>query len=156
MKNHDDNPQAHVYPTLGVPPARKLRFHAAVGLSAPIRRSTARRDFRCDPSRAPCRRQPDAGGVLRSLLAAIFLVVGGVGAWGATWTASVSGNWTNPATWGGGGTPAAGDDVIISPGIKVNGAVTLGDDKTINVTERGSFGVICFALHQNVTERQSG
>jgi len=42
--------------------------------------------------------------------------------WGlhaATRTASVSGNWSNPATWGGQPVPTADDDVIINNGVNV-------------------------------------
>jgi hypothetical protein len=64
--------------TLGVPSARKLRFHAAVGLSALIGALSVPQ-YRCDPSRAPWCHLAGAGRALRALLAAVLLLVGSVG-----------------------------------------------------------------------------
>jgi len=45
----------------------------------------------------------------------VFIFLGSVNA--ATRTASVSGNWSNTATWGGAPVPIAGDIVIINSGV---------------------------------------
>ena len=49
----------------------------------------------------------------------LILLGGGDLALGAARTASVSGNWSNPATWGGAAVPTATDDITIAAGITV-------------------------------------
>ena len=51
-------------------------------------------------------------------LAFFLLILGSVG-FGATRTASVTGAWSNTATWGGASVPVAGDAVIINSGVTV-------------------------------------
>lgn len=52
------------------------------------------------------------------LLRMIVLIVAlGSTAFGAARTASVSGNWSNTATWGGAAVPVAGDNIILNSGI---------------------------------------
>ena len=53
------------------------------------------------------------------LLIFTLLFLGGVNLFGATRTASVSGNWNATATWGGQAVPTSGDDVIINNNVNV-------------------------------------
>lgn len=53
------------------------------------------------------------------LLLVLFSFLIGQDAWAATKTASVSGLWSNAATWGGVAAPTLADDVIINPGVTV-------------------------------------
>ncbi len=57
----------------------------------------------------------------RFLLVGLFLLLSAVGnmAFGALRIASVSGNWSNPATWGGMAIPTNSDDIVINSGIIV-------------------------------------
>lgn len=54
-----------------------------------------------------------------ALLSAFLLLIPGYLAQGATRTASVTGNWSNTATWGGSAVPVAGDAVVVNSGITV-------------------------------------
>jgi len=56
---------------------------------------------------------------LKILFPAIVFLLLGFGVFGATRTASVSGNWSNSSTWGGASVPNSTDDVIINNGIAV-------------------------------------
>ena len=55
----------------------------------------------------------------KALFLSILLILAGEFVVGATRTASVTGNWSNTATWGGNPVPVAADAVIINPGITV-------------------------------------
>jgi hypothetical protein len=53
-------------------------------------------------------------------------------AWGAAYTASASGDWSNAATWGGAGIPGNGDTVTINDGVTVtvSTSITVGASAT--------------------------
>jgi hypothetical protein len=81
-------------------------------------------------------------------------------AWGQTRTATVSGNWSNTATWGGASVPTAANDVTINDGITVtvdvpvaansitfagggtNGGITVSGSNSLTVTNAITFGVM--------------
>ena len=63
--------------------------------------------------------------ILAGMLVLVSFVAAGPQAEaGTTWTATVGGNWTNTATWGGSGIPLLGDDAIINAGKSVTVDVT--------------------------------
>jgi len=53
------------------------------------------------------------------ILTVFFILFGMIQSMAATRTASVSGNWSNIATWGGAAVPVDGDNVIINSGVTV-------------------------------------
>ena len=93
----------------------------------------------------------------KRLIIGLLLLVAGVSVNGATRTASVNGNWSNTATWGGAAVPISTDDVLINSGIAVtmdlnpgncnnltiNGTLTLSGSTNLNVsgnlTNNGAF-----------------
>lgn len=64
----------------------------------------------------------------QQLLIALALLLLPWSAWSAAYVGSVSGNWSNSATWGGAGVPGTGDTVTINNGVTVtqDGDVTVG------------------------------
>ncbi len=86
--------------------------------------------------------------------AALFLVA--AGAWGASWTASVSGNWSNAATWGGGGSPVSGDDVTINTGITVTLDVSGLSIKSLTINGTGILNLVTNTLTMNGIGAVSG
>ncbi len=58
------------------------------------------------------------------IVVGLFVAAGLRAEAGTTWTASSGGNWTNTATWGGGGLPQQGDDAIINAAKSVTVDVT--------------------------------
>jgi hypothetical protein len=75
-----------------------------------------------------------------------------------TKTASVSGNWSNTATWGGAAVPVDGDAVVINSGVTVlldvdqsgftNGLLSLVINGTLNVSPSA---VTCLKMNGNIT-----
>ncbi len=53
-------------------------------------------------------------------VALVALLIGGAPALAAPFTASTSGAWNDPVTWGGSGVPGASDDVTIAAGVTVD------------------------------------
>ena len=63
---------------------------------------------------------------LLSILTMLVLTLCSAQAWGAAYTASVAGNWSNSATWGGAGVPANGDTVTINVPVTIDTNTTVG------------------------------
>ena len=59
------------------------------------------------------------GNTSKTILLILVIILCGIEGYSATRIASVNGNWSNAATWGGNPVPTASDDVIINSGITV-------------------------------------
>ena len=62
-----------------------------------------------------------------------------------TKTASVSGNWSNTATWGGAAVPVAGDNIIINSGVTVTVDVTTALVTTVVINASSTFNGIAIS-----------
>jgi len=65
---------------------------------------------------------------MKQLFFALCLLILPCSAWSAAYVASVTGNWSSSATWGGSGVPGTGDTATINNGVTVtqDGNVTVG------------------------------
>src|SRR4030065_109852 len=88
------------------------------------------------------------------VLAAVFVLLGlfalAAPARAAAYTASISGNWSNPATWGGSGPPTAADTVTINSGVIVT-VDTAAECATITINAPAANNRITIAGSHNLT-----
>jgi len=78
------------------------------------------------------------GAITFAVVASILFFAGTYNVFAATRTASVSGNWSNSATWGGAAVPTASDTCIVNSGVTVTvNGVAVCSGLTVNAAASG-------------------